>query len=297
MRTVLDTNVLSELRLPNPDPNVTAWFAAQPQADLAIASFSVAEIEYGIARIPQSGSLATQLTAWLNAIVATQLVLPLDADAARIFGRLLAVPALRNLIASPPQARKPRFAGDLAIAATADRPSRERRNAQSWRLSADRAPLSRPRPASIRGLARRSDRSAAPGSQSAAAGLIPVGSKRRTERQRMAGMMEGKVVVVTGAGGGIGREIAHHDGGGRRQGHRRRHRRLAVRRGRLRHARPSRPRQLIEQKGGAAEICTESVADWGSAQKIIQAALDHFGRIDARGEQRRHPARRASSTG
>ena len=119
MTTVLDIGVLSELRLPNPDPNVTAWFATQPAADLAIASFSVAEIEYGIAKIPQSGLLSTQLTAWLNSIVATQLVLPLDADAARIFGRLLAVPALRNLIASPPQARKPRFAGDLAIAATA----------------------------------------------------------------------------------------------------------------------------------------------------------------------------------
>src|SRR6201997_4812748 len=29
-----------------------------------------------------------------------------------------------------------------------------------------------------------------------------------TERRRMAGMLEGKVAVVTGAGGGIGREIA-----------------------------------------------------------------------------------------
>jgi NAD(P)-dependent dehydrogenase (short-subunit alcohol dehydrogenase family) len=38
---------------------------------------------------------------------------------------------------------------------------------------------------------------------------------------------------------------------------------------------------LIEQKGGAAEICTESVAAWGSARKIVQAALDHYGRIDA----------------
>jgi predicted nucleic acid-binding protein len=118
MTTVLDTDVLSELRLPNPNPNVTAWFTAQLPTDLAIASFSVAEIEYGIARIAQN-VLAVQLTAWLDAIMATQRVLPLDADGARIFGRLLAVPALRNLIASPPQARKPRFAGDLAIAATA----------------------------------------------------------------------------------------------------------------------------------------------------------------------------------
>ena len=40
-------------------------------------------------------------------------------------------------------------------------------------------------------------------------------------------------------------------------------------------------KQLIEQKGGVAEICTESVAAWGSAQKIVQSAMDHFGRIDA----------------
>jgi NAD(P)-dependent dehydrogenase (short-subunit alcohol dehydrogenase family) len=38
---------------------------------------------------------------------------------------------------------------------------------------------------------------------------------------------------------------------------------------------------LIEQSGGVAEICTESVAAWGSAQKIVQSAMDHFGRIDA----------------
>ena len=96
----------------------------------------------------------------------------------------------------------------------------------------------------------------------------------------MAGMMEGKVAVVTGAGGGIGREIAimmakagakvivadigaslTGEGGS---------------------ASPAeQTKALINQQGGAAEICTESVAAWGSAQKIVQAAMDHFGRIDA----------------
>ena len=96
----------------------------------------------------------------------------------------------------------------------------------------------------------------------------------------MPGMMEGKVAVVTGAGGGIGREIAimmaaagakvivadigaslTGEGGS---------------------ASPAQQtKALIEQNGGVAEICTESVAAWGSAQKIVQAALDHFGRIDA----------------
>ena len=93
-------------------------------------------------------------------------------------------------------------------------------------------------------------------------------------------MMEGKVAVVTGAGGGVGREIAimmaqagakvivadigaslTGEGGS---------------------ASPAQQtKALIEQRGGMAEICTESVAAWGSAKKIVQAAMDHFGRIDA----------------
>ena len=42
-----------------------------------------------------------------------------------------------------------------------------------------------------------------------------------------------------------------------------------------------RTQQIIRQRGGAAEISTDSVAEWTSAHRIIQAARDHFGRIDA----------------
>ncbi len=92
--------------------------------------------------------------------------------------------------------------------------------------------------------------------------------------------MDGKVVVVTGAGGGVGREIAIMMAGEGAKvivadiG--------ASLSGAGGSATPAQQtKALIEQKGGAAEVCTESVAAWGSAQKIIQAALDHYGRIDA----------------
>ncbi|MDB5398878.1 MAG: putative short-chain type dehydrogenase/reductase [Rhodopila sp.] len=76
--------------------------------------------------------------------------------------------------------------------------------------------------------------------------------------------MEGKVAVVTGAGGGVGREIAimMADAGAK----------VIVAdigaslSGEGGSASPAQQtKALIEQKGGTAEICTESVAAWGSA--------------------------------
>ena len=92
-------------------------------------------------------------------------------------------------------------------------------------------------------------------------------------------MLAGKVAVVTGAGGGIGREIAlamalqgaavvindvgvslTGEGGS---------------------ATPAeQTKQIIEQRGGRAAVSTDSVAEWEPAKRIVQCALDSFGRID-----------------
>jgi predicted nucleic acid-binding protein len=52
-------------------------------------------------------------------ILSTHRVLPLDATAASVLGRMYAVPALRSLAVTQPRASRPKLGGDLTIAATA----------------------------------------------------------------------------------------------------------------------------------------------------------------------------------
>lgn len=92
-------------------------------------------------------------------------------------------------------------------------------------------------------------------------------------------MVEGKVVVVTGAGGGIGREIAL----------------LMARHGArvvVNDVGASLSGEVQEEgaadkvvaeiaaQGGEAAANTDSVASWDGAHRIIRTAIDRFGRVD-----------------
>ncbi|MFC5697503.1 type II toxin-antitoxin system VapC family toxin [Pseudomonas sp. GCM10022186] len=88
---LLDTNVLSEMMKTRPEPNVIAWLDAQPGSELAICSVSVAEILYGIARMPngkRKDLLAVGADTLFNKLFADS-ILPFDADAAVHYAALV----------------------------------------------------------------------------------------------------------------------------------------------------------------------------------------------------------------
>lgn len=62
---LLDTNVLSELRRPRPEPKVIAFVKAQPLDSLYISSVTLAEIRFGIELVPDAGRRA-ELNDWLT---------------------------------------------------------------------------------------------------------------------------------------------------------------------------------------------------------------------------------------
>jgi len=96
----------------------------------------------------------------------------------------------------------------------------------------------------------------------------------------MSRMMEDKVVVITGAGRGIGREIALlmaaegaavvvNDLG------------VSVDGSASAETPAAEVVREIESRGGRAVANGESVADWAAAERMVQCAMDTFGRIDA----------------
>lgn len=88
---ILDTNVISELIKPTPNPSVMAWFKHLSPQPLATTSITAAELSYGAAILPDG----KRKQAILEALAASMaefkgLILPFDHVAANVYGELMA---------------------------------------------------------------------------------------------------------------------------------------------------------------------------------------------------------------
>ena len=81
---IVDTNVVSELMKPSPSEAVIEWLRAQTSSELFTTSITLAEILYGIARLPD-GRRKELLCATSSEVFATfeDQVLPFDSGAAK----------------------------------------------------------------------------------------------------------------------------------------------------------------------------------------------------------------------
>lgn len=87
---VADTNVVSELMRVEPSPAVRAWVLAQGHHELRITAITVAEILYGIERLPNGERKATLREAAVDVFSRfTEDVLPFDAAAATVYPEIV----------------------------------------------------------------------------------------------------------------------------------------------------------------------------------------------------------------
>jgi predicted nucleic acid-binding protein len=89
---LLDTNCISELVKPKPEPRVVEWMEAADEAMLHLSVLTVGEIRKGLAGIPQS-KRRTRLETWLAVELQARFagrIMPIDAAIADRWGVIAA---------------------------------------------------------------------------------------------------------------------------------------------------------------------------------------------------------------
>jgi len=92
---LLDTNVLSELIRPKPEPKVAAWVDSANEDLLFLSVLTLGEIRKGIAAL-RTGSRRAALEAWLESDLRRRFagrILPVDEDVAERWGTITAIAA------------------------------------------------------------------------------------------------------------------------------------------------------------------------------------------------------------
>jgi toxin FitB len=107
---VLDTNVISEIMLPRPEPRVLVWLDRQPASSIWTASVNIFEIRSGLQSMPvekRRTALMNLFERWLVEVVQGRIV-NFDEAAAR---RAADMSALRKETGRPVDSRDTMIAG------------------------------------------------------------------------------------------------------------------------------------------------------------------------------------------
>lgn len=92
MRYLLDTNVLSEVARPQPEPRVLEWLEARTSLECGISVLTLGEIRKGVALLRDSRR-RRRLNEWLATALPEQFagrVLPIDERVAHAWGGIMA---------------------------------------------------------------------------------------------------------------------------------------------------------------------------------------------------------------
>jgi predicted nucleic acid-binding protein len=114
VNVLIDTNVVSEWTKPRPDSGVVAWLAEADEDRVFISVITLAELRYGIEKMP-AGAKRNRLDTWVSEQLPARFearVLPIDSETADTWGRVMA----RGTTAGRPVGTM-----DAFIAATAER--------------------------------------------------------------------------------------------------------------------------------------------------------------------------------
>jgi toxin FitB len=114
-RSLLDSNIISNVTKPAPSEALVEWMAEQSDKDLFISSLTVAEIRRGILEKP-AGKKRRELERWFSGPEGPQAlfagrVLPFDEKAGLVWARLMAEGSAKG---------RPRSPLDMIIAAIAE---------------------------------------------------------------------------------------------------------------------------------------------------------------------------------
>ena len=88
--SLLDTNVVSELRKPRPHRAVVAWLQGIPGEQIFISAITLGEIQAGIELIRgRDAAKAVEIEDWLDEVAASYQVLAIDGRVCREWARLM----------------------------------------------------------------------------------------------------------------------------------------------------------------------------------------------------------------